>query len=268
VSDKPFRVDPNGFIDLPLAGRLQVAGLPVEQLRNLLAARLAKFIDSPQITINVLEYRSEPVSILGEVTSPGVHQLQGPKRLIDVISAAGGLKPDAGPRLTITRQLKAGVLPLPGAHPDSSGQFTIADVSLEKITSGQNPQENIEVRANDVLSVPRASLVYVVGEVKKAGGVSLTSQESISLIRAVSLAEGLTHDAAPKKARILRASSEGLSESAGTPVDLAEILSGKAPDLQLRANDVLFIPNNVPASAMKRAAEAAVQIATGVVIFH
>ena len=139
---------------------------------------------------------------------------------------------------------------------------------MDDITSGKNASQNIEVRAGDVVSVPRADLVYVVGEVKKAGGFSLNAEDSISLVRALSLAEGLNTGAAPKKARILRASAGKVSDATEIPVDLQQILAGKAPDQLLRKNDVLFVPNNVPASAMKRAAEAAVQIATGVIIFR
>jgi polysaccharide export outer membrane protein len=268
VSDKPFRVDPNGFVDLPLAGRLSVVGMSIEQFRTALVQRLSKYITSPQITVNVLEYRSQPISVLGEVNSPGVHQLQGPMNLVDVISSAGGLKSDAGPKLTITRQADRGSLPLPGAHLDPSGEFLIAQVSLDDVTSGKHPEQNIQICPEDVISVPRAGLVYVVGEVKKAGGFSLNASDSISLLRALSLAEGMSSGAAPKKARIMRAISGKPSEAADEPVDLQQILAGKAPDQFLHPNDVLFIPTNVPASAMKRAAEAAVQIATGVIIFH
>jgi polysaccharide biosynthesis/export protein len=268
VSDKPFRVDPSGFVDLPLAGRIHVSGLSLEQLRNTLAGRLEKYITNPQITINVIEYRSQPVSVLGEVNNPGVHQLQGPKHLVDVISSAGGLKPDAGPRLNITREMRWGVLPLPNAHTDTSGQYLVAEVSLDDITSGKHADQNIEVRADDVISVPRADLVYVVGEVKRSGGFSLNAADNISLVRALSLAEGLGAGAAPKKARILRASAGSISAAHEIPVDLQQILAGKAPDQVLYKNDVLFIPNNLSASAMKRAMEAAVQIATGVIIFR
>ena len=268
VSDKPFRVDPSGSIDVPMIGHVHVAGMSVDQLRICLAERLSKYITSPQITINILEYRSQPISVLGEVYTPGVHQLQGPKRLIDVISSAGGLKPDAGPKLVVTRQARWGALPLPNAHLDGSGGYWIAEVSLNDITSGKSADQNIEVRADDILSVPRASVVYVVGEVKKAGGFSLNDNDSISLIRALSLAEGLSSTAQPKKARIMRASAGHPSDKTEIPVDLRQILDGKAPDQTLLPNDVLFIPNNVPASAMKRATEAAVQIATGVIIFR
>ena len=269
ISDKAFRIDPAGFIDLALVGRVHAAGLTVDQLRNVLEAEFKKYVDSPRITINVQDYRSEPVSILGEVTSPGVHQLRGPKRLIDIMSMAGGLKADAGQKLTITRELKWGMLPLPNARADMSGQFSSGDIELDGLTNGTNPQANILVFPNDVISVSKAAIVYVLGEVKKAGGFSLQSHEQISLIRALSMAEGMTHDAAPKRAMILRASAgDNKGQTHETQVDVRMILAGKAPDPQLRADDILFVPNSASTSAMKRAAEAAVQIATGVVIFR
>ncbi len=275
ITDRALRIDPAGDIDLPLAGRVHVAGLTVEGLRDLLASKLVKYIDSPRITINVQEYKSEPVSILGEVNNPGVHQLRGPKRLIDIISAAGGLKPDAGETVTITRELRWGSLPLPGAHQDASGQFSVADIELDGLVRGANPGANISVCPNDILSVSKASIVYVIGEVKKAGGFSLQSRSDISMLRALSLAEGLTHEAAPRKARILRAPASGAQgvtagkpDGEETPVDVQMILAGKAPDIELHPNDILFIPNSLAGSALKRATEAAIQIATGVVIFR
>ena len=268
ISDKPVRIDPNGYIELPLVGRIHAAGLTVDQLRSSLAKLASKYIDSPQITINVLDYRSRPVSILGEVNTPGLHQLQGPTRLIDVISLAGGLKPDAGQKLTITRQVKQGNLPLPSSHLDASGEFSIAELRLNTLLDGSKPSENIEVRANDVISVSRSDMVYVVGEVRKAGGISLNSQEAMSITQALSLAEGTSTGANARKARILRAVDGKPSNKNEVPVNLSLVLSGKAPDLQMHANDVLFVPDNAPASAMKRATEAAIQIATGVMIYR
>jgi polysaccharide biosynthesis/export protein len=268
VSDKPVRMDPTGSLDLPLIGRLSASGLTVEELKNSLAAKLSKFITSPQISINVTEYHSQPVSVVGAVTNPGIHQLQSPKRLLDVISMAGGLLPDAGSKLLITRQIRWGKLPLPNSKTDESGQYSIAEVALDKLTTGQNPAENIFVRPNDIVSIPRADTVYVLGQVKKAGGFPLRSHDSISLLRALALAEGLDRDAAPKKAKIMRASMLAANKSNETTVDVQQILDGRAPDLQLHADDVLFIPNNLSRSATRRAAEAALQIATGVVIFR
>ncbi len=268
ISDKPVRIDPNGYLELPLVGRIHAAGLTVEQLRAALARQAAKYIDSPQITINVLEYRSQPVSILGEVNNPGLHQLQGPTHLINVISLAGGLKPDAGQTLTITREREQGMLPLPGTHLDVSGEYSITHVQLNTLVDGTDPSANIELRAHDVIAVSRAEMVYVVGEVKKAGAISLNSEDGMTITQALSLAEGTGPGAAPHKARILRAVDGRASNQHEVPVDLSKIMSGRAPDVQLHPNDVLFVPDNIPASAMKRATEAAIQMATGVMIYR
>jgi polysaccharide biosynthesis/export protein len=268
ISDKPVRIDPNGYIELPLLGRVHAAGLTIDGLRNALAAQASRYIDSPQITINVIEYRSRPVSVLGEVNSPGLHLLQGPTRLVNVISLAGGLKSDAGQKLTITRDKAQGTLPLPGAHPDSSGQYSITDIRLNSLIDGSDPSTNIEVRANDIISISRANMVYVVGEVKKAGGIALRADDGMTLTQALSLAEGTGPNANPRKARILRAVDGKASNKNEIPVNLSLVMSGKAPDMQLYPNDVLFVPDNVPASAMKRATEAAIQIATGVMIYR
>lgn len=268
VSDKPVRVDPAGNVDLPLIGRVAVSGLTVEQFREALSKKLTKYIDSPQININVLEYHSQPVSILGAVNTPGIQQLQGPQRLLDVISTAGGLKPEAGAQLTITRAVKMGTLPVANSHLDSSGQFFVGDIAIDQLTTAQDPKLNIYVRPNDTITVPKADIVYVLGQVKRAGGFPITKHDSLSLLKALALAEGLDHDAAPKKARIMRAGNTGPSGQAEKPINLKEILDGRAPDVELHADDVLFIPDNLAHSATRRVMEAAVQVATGVVIYR
>ena len=272
ITDRVLRIDPAGDIDLPLAGRLHVAGLTVEQVRVLLGQKLAQYVDAPRVTINVQDYKSEPISILGEVNNPGVHQLRGPKRLLDIISAAGGLKNDAGETVTITREIRFGAVPVQGAHADASQQFSVGSVQLDGLVRGANPENNILLCPNDVISVSRAAVIYVLGEVKKAGGFSLQSSNDISIVRALSLAEGMTHEAAPRKARILHAPGAApigaKPDGEETQVDVQMILAGKAPDIHLHPNDILFIPNSMAGSALKRATEAAVQIATGVVIFR
>lgn len=268
VSEKPVRIDPSGSIDLPLIGRITAGGLSVEELRESLTKKLVKFIEAPQVAINVVEYHSQPISVLGAVNSPGVQQLQSPKRLLDVISVAGGLKPEAGSRLTITRQIRWGVLPLPHAHTDESGQFSIAEVPLDTLTKSVRPTDNIFLLPNDTVAVPKAEIIYVLGQVKRSGGFPLDTRDSISIIKALALAQGFERDAAPRKARIVRASELASNNAKEIPVNIQQILDGKAPDVQLSADDVLYVPSNAAKSATRRAAEAALQIATGVVIYR
>ena len=118
----------------------------------------------------ISEFRSQPVSILGAVNRPGVHQLQGRKTLFEVLSMAEGLCNDAGNKILIARQAVWGEIPLPQASPDESGKFSVAQVLASSIMAGKKPAENIQIMPNDVITVPRADLVYVVGSVRRAGG--------------------------------------------------------------------------------------------------
>lgn len=108
ISDKPIRIDPNGFVDIPLAGRFHASGMTLEQFKAELATRLSKYITSPQISVNLVDDESRPVSIIGSVNAPGVHQISGDKRLIEVLSLAGGVKDDAGSRVIVTRRKGGG----------------------------------------------------------------------------------------------------------------------------------------------------------------
>ncbi len=206
IGDSPFRIDMRGNIYVPLAGRLQAAGLTVDQLEAALAERLKQYLHNPVVTASVFEFRSQPVSVLGAVNTPGVHQIRGGTSLFEVLSEAGGLKTDAGNSIKITRRREFGPIPLPGAAMDGSGQFCVAQISVKSVMEARNPQENIQIRPNDVISVPKAELVYVVGAVKRAGGFTLSEREQISVLQALSLAEGLEGVASPANAKILRPS--------------------------------------------------------------
>ena len=267
IADKPVPVDQSGFIELPLAGKVRAAGLTTGQLQDELTRRLTTYIRSPHVIVSVQEYRSQPVSVIGAVGAPGLHQLRGQKTLVEVLSLAGGPRQDAGHSIKITRRLAFGRLPLPGARDDASGAFSVAEVSLRSILDAARPEDNIQVRPYDVISVPRADLVYVVGEVEKSGGFVLNERESITVFQSLSLAGGLRRTAAPQSARILRAGG-GTAARREIPVDLKKILAGRASDISLQPDDILFIPASGPKRAGARALEAAIQVGTGVVIWR
>jgi polysaccharide export outer membrane protein len=130
----------------------------------------------------------------------------------------------------------------------------------------KNPGQNIVVLSNDVITVPKADMVYVVGAVHRSGGFPLLEKEQISVLQAVSLAEGLDKVASGKTARILRQSSPG-AERTEVMVNVEKILAGRAQDVALQANDILFIPNSLAKSTGVRVLEAALQAGTGVAVF-
>jgi len=266
-NDKPVRVEMDGAIKLPLAGRITAAGLTLEQLEAAVAKSLLGYVRQPEVVVSIAEFRSQPVSVIGSVRSPGVHQLQGRKTLVEVLSMAGGLADDAGYSVRITRRLEWGAIPLPNAATDATGGFSVAEVSVKGILDATKPEENILIQPNDVISVPRAEMIYVTGQVHRSGGYVLNGRQSMTVLQALSLAGGIDGASAPQHTRILRA-SQGVPEREEVPVDLKKIMDGKAKDVALQPDDILFIPSSLPKKAAIRAIEAAIQIGTGVAVFR
>lgn len=268
ITDKPIKVGPNGNVDIPMAGQVHAGGLTIDQFRTELATKLSKYINSPQITVNLTQSGSAPVSVVGEVNNPGVHQLEGTKRLLEVISLSGGLKVDAGPKIIVTREARWGGIEGPDARIDPTTGYTTATFSVDELMSGKVPQDNIIVEPNDVVSVPRADLVYVVGDVKKAGGFALTTHPTVTLLQALALAEGLGPDDKASQSKILRAVPGGDGTPREIPVDVKKVLAGKAPDMPLYPNDILFIPSSGAKIASRRAIEAAIGVGSGMLIYR
>ena len=260
IDGKTARVDLQGYIDLPLIGKVKAAGLSVGDVETTLSNRLRKYVREPQVSVTVSEYRSQPVSVLGAVNIPGVYILTGPSTLEQVLSRAGGLRSDAGNTISITRRQALGPIPLPSAKSDTTGEFSTAHVDVKSLLEARNPHDNITVKPTDIISVPRAELIYVVGEVHKPGGFVLNERESMTVLQALSMSEGLERTAAAKSAKIIRSSTS--SQRTQIPVNLSSILSGKSPDVPLLANDILFVPNSSGKSAALRALEAALQAGT------
>ena len=248
ISKDRYRVDGSGNVNIPLAGQIHAGGLTVEQFEAVLVSKLKTYVREPQVSISVTEFRSQPVSVLGAVNTPGVQMLQGKKTLAEVLSLAGGLKPEAGYSVRITRKVERGPLPLPGAAPDPTGKFYIAQVNLNDLLTASKPELNIVVQPEDIISVPRGQLIYVVGEVKKSGGFVLSEQETVSTIKALAMAEGLVPTAKAKSARILRVTQGAARQE--IPVDLNAIMSGKAKDVAMQSDDILLVPRNTARVAL------------------
>lgn len=267
VANKPVRIDGDGDIQVPLAGRVHVSGLTVQQTEQELNKVLSTYIRRPQVVVNVAEVRSQPVSVLGAVNTPGVHQVQGHKTLLEMLALAGGIRSDAGYSVRITRQLEWGCIPLPKTELDGSGRFSVAELNLKKIMEAKNPEENIQIFPHDVISVPKAEMVYVIGEVRRSGGFVLGEHQTISVLQALSLAEGLNGAADTRHARILRLKREA-DQREELAVDVKDVLNGKKPDIALRGDDILFIPGSTGKKAALRAIEAAIQTGSGMAIWR
>jgi len=112
INGKVYRIDDKGDLDVPMIGSLRAAGLTVHEVQTRITDKLRVYIKEPKVTVVLSEMRSQPVSVIGAVNMPGVHQLQGHKTLIEMLSLAGGLRQDAGYRLKITRRMEWGMVPV------------------------------------------------------------------------------------------------------------------------------------------------------------
>ena len=154
--------------------------------------------------------------------------------------------------------------------PSAEGVRTLApdrvEINLQKLLYAQEPALNIEIMPLDTISVSRADVVYVVGAVKKAGGFVLEDRERVTVLQALALAQGLEGTAAKGSARIIRR-GEGGSKTE-IPVNLGKILKGQSSDMELAANDILFVPDSAGRVAGKRGIDAAIGVVTGIIIWR
>ena len=265
LNAKVFQVGEDGTIGLPIIGRVQVAGLTVAEFERSLNNKFKVYVKEPKTTVASVQYRSRPVSVIGAVTNPGVYQITAPRTLVQMLSVAGGLRPDAGSWLVITRKD-----PNETSHPtqpnaDFATGVTEIRIPLTGLLNGADPRAGMFVVPNDVISVAKAEMIFVMGDVRKPGGFVLGDREQLSLIRALSLAEGLQGTASARHAKVLRDSAGGRSE---IPVDIAKILQGKGPDLMLQPDDVLFVPTSTGKKIAMRSLDAAIQAGIGVAIWR
>lgn len=262
---KTVTVGSQGTLVLPLLGEVNVGGLTtLETALRLEALYGESLLRDPQINVAVKEYRSQPVSVFGAVERPGIYQLQGRRRLLDVLAMAGGLASEAGHEVRVTRQSSSDSASA-GAGPAAEAAPRELAVAVQDLLAGTGEEQNNPwIEPYDVIRVAKTGLVYVLGAVARPGGYPL-EQESMTVLRAISLAQGLDRGAAAQKARVIRQQG-GVSHEVAVRIE--DILSGVAPDAPLVDNDILFVPDSRAKSALRRGAEAAIQLATGVIIWR
>lgn len=285
--NRTARVSATGSVSLPLIGDIQAAGSTAKELEARIESLLRQnYMTNPQVGVSVKEIQSHPVSVFGAVGRPGVYQIPETVSLIQVLSLAQGLADDAGDKVIIMRRggiaeeeaadaaeahradsdhsPTSSAIPEPASSARNSSQSV--QINLKELLSSANPAYNVEVHPEDVVKVPPAGIVYVVGEVHKPGGFLMRTNENISVLQALALAEGTTSTSSEKGARIIRTDAGGEKEE--IRIDLKRILAGKAADPLLQSKDILFIPNSAGKSAFYRGAEAALSITGGLIVYR
>ena len=264
------RVSADGLIYLPLLGQIQAAGLTPHELGQAISRLLSeKYVQDPQVSVLVQEYHGEPVTVIGAVKAPGVYQLKARKTLVHVLSLAGGLADDAGNEIWVSHGFSP-LLMQAAAQKLETGQDVPANSTTVKISELLGPngaQWDIPVRGGDVIRIPKAQMVYAMGEVQAPGGYVLEhDNQRISVMQLVALAKGTTRKAAAGNARIIQTNFKGEREE--KEIDLGKLFEGKVADIELSPNDILYVPPSKVKGALLRGLESAIQIGTGILIYR
>lgn len=214
-----YRVDDEGRLDLPWIGKVQADGQTLAQLnRRITEVLAADYLREPQVTVDVTEYRSQPVQVLGAIKRSDTYYLQGPTRLLDLLAMAGGVETaKASSEVHVSRKV--------GAEP-----HTLV-IDLERLMSAG--ESNIRLSAGDVVNVQEGRVFYVGGEVAKPGEVPWKG--GVTVTRALAMAGGSKGTANLRRATVIRATGEKVL------VNIRRIQKGKDADVVMQAGDQLFV---------------------------
>ncbi len=259
-----FRVSADGTLLLPLlAQRIYVAGRYPSDIENLITAALVndQILVRPVVLVSVAEYRSVPVSVVGAVKRPMTFQAVGNLTLLDALTQAEGLTPDAGPEILVSK---------PETGADGKSSIVVQRIPVKKLIDEADPAMNIRLEGGEEIRIPPAGKVYVLGNVKRSGAFPIADGNDTSVLKVIALTEGLM-PYSDKQAYIYRreGGKDGRDEIA---VPLEKILKRKAPDVQLQANDILYIPDNtgrrLTAQTLEKLAGFGSSTASGMLIWH
>ncbi|MGP8244307.1 MAG: polysaccharide biosynthesis/export family protein [Bryobacteraceae bacterium] len=226
---RTIRVSADGSIRIPmLPNPLHAAGLLPPELERAAAEALEKghVLVHPVVTVTILEYSSaRTISVMGAVRHPLVFQAVGRVTLLDALARAEGVNGDAGPDVLVTH---------PGGAPADR-------INLKKLLDGQQAALNIPLTGGEDVRVPEARKIYVVGNVKRPGAFPVRDGSENTVLKLLAMAEGVA-PYARKEAFIYRPAGDGQPRRE-IPVELKKLLSRKAPDVPVYADDILYIPD-------------------------
>jgi len=302
---REVRVSQTGTIGLPLLPvRLVVSGLTEIQVEQKIAEVLEAngLVSHPQVTVSVKEKKSKPITIVGAVVRPMVYSADRQVTVLEVLAEAGGISNDAGDTVIVSRSDQSStdssseppeITPAdltatpsaPAADPSGPSNQTnqnasnstasavppplsnIITINLNELLEAGDARNNIVLQGGDIVTVPHAGIVYVLGAVAHPGGFVVTNdREQLSTLKALALAGGLNATARKHQAVIIRKDAAGQQHQ--VIVDLGKVLKQETEDVKLQASDVLYVPQSASRTALIRAAEIGLGIGTAVAIFR
>lgn len=215
-----LRISDAGNADLLTLGTVHLAGLTLPDAEDFIAKQLRErlLVTHPQVTLFVREYATQGAAISGEIRKPGIYAMFGPRTLLQLIAEAGGPTEIAAPKISVR-------------HRDGKEETALLKNAAQ-----------FNLRPGDAVIIPRTGIAYIVGEIQGSGGYAMQDEGTLSVAQLVSLGGGLRPTARGSKAKLVRGSGKNRRELA---VDIDRILRGRAPDLAIQADDILFIPDSL-----------------------
>lgn len=223
-----LRVSEDGTVDLPLIGDVEVQGLTENELTIKLKTLLeSRYIQRASVAVQVREFRSKPISVIGAVKNPGPLAFSGRWTLLEALTAAGGLAEKHSNVIYVLRTA-------------SNGLSDQIEINVNDLMVLGDPRYNIPIYANDLINVPAPVpiTIFCLGEVADPGALQFQSNERITVLAAIARAGGLT-DRASKKILIKR--RDGSGREIEIEVNYKRIISGEDPDTELEPNDVVVV---------------------------
>lgn len=221
------RVTDSGEVSLAGVGSVKVAGLTPSAAAGVIQARMiaAHYMNHPEVLVSVEQYATQSVSILGEVKAPGAYPIGTPRSVLDLLALAGGLNAAADRNIVIERRGDPG-------HPL---HYNFSN------DAGQAVADQVLVNPGDIVVVPKAGIVYVLGDVNHPGGYVMANNESkLTMLQALAMAGGLTKTAKQGHARLIRQQPDGTYSD--RQLSLGDLQQGKIPDIAMSPGDVLYVP--------------------------
>lgn len=240
LSREAVRVEGNGMIRMPLIDtEIQAACKTEGELAKEIEVRYLKFYRKPQVDVFIKEYHSKPVAIIGAVNEQSRFELQRRIRLLELLTYAKGVSPKAGQTINIVHSPPS--LICQKMEPEANDATTaFSSYRLSETLEGR-PRANPYIEPGDIITIPDANQVYVVGNVFTP--LTIPLKEPITLSRAVAMAGGVKQDSRKDKVRIVR-QDPGTATSKEILVDLSAIEKKRAEDIALMPNDIIDVPTS------------------------
>jgi len=241
LSHEALRVENHGVIQMPFIGEIQAACRTESELEKEITTRLLKYQRNPQVDVSVKQYNSQQVSIIGAVNLPSRFQLQRRVRLLELLSLANGPSERAGRSIQVlhaeTPTSICEEMPTSSA-PNDDALVALSSYNLSETLKG-SLQANPYLRPGDIVTIPEAEQVYIIGNVYKPGPIALS--EPVTVSRAIVMAGGTAPNTDTGKVRIIR-QTPGSTVKTQIIVDLKKVNKNQAEDVALLANDTIEVP--------------------------